>query len=95
MVTCDDSHGAAGVVRVHLVSRHLHATMRKYLVRQFGAQAPHALIYAVNSFLIVLLVAVTKLATRGVSSFKMILCGSFVAALGPFWICQWRARTGP
>lgn len=75
------------LVGVRLVFRHLDATMPKYLVRQFGPQAPYGLIYAINPLLIILLVPLIGLATRGVSSFKMILYGSFVAALSPFWIC--------
>lgn len=75
------------LVGVRLVFRHLDATMPKYLVRQFGPQAPYGLVYAINPFLIIILVPFVGLATRGVDSFRMILYGSFVAAASPFWIC--------
>ncbi len=75
------------LVGVRLVFRHLDATMPKYLVRQFGENAPYGLIYSINPFLIIILVPFVGLATRGVPSFSMILYGSFVAAASPFWIC--------
>jgi len=75
------------LVGVRLVFRHLDATMPKYLVREFGPTAPYGLIYAINPFLIIFLVPFIGLATRGVRSFDMILYGSFVAAVSPFWIC--------
>lgn len=75
------------LVAVRLVFRHLDATMPKYLVRQFGPNAPYGLIYSINPFLIIVLVPFVGLATRGISSFSMILYGSFIAAASPFWIC--------
>lgn len=75
------------LVGVRLVFRHLDATMPKYLIRQFGPDAPYGLIYAINPFLIIILVPFVGLATRGTDSFKMILYGSFIAAASPFWIC--------
>lgn len=75
------------LIGVRLVFRHLDATMPKYLTRQFGEDAPYGLIYSINPFLIIFLVPVIGLMTRGVDSFSMILYGSFVAAASPFWIC--------
>jgi proton-dependent oligopeptide transporter, POT family len=75
------------IVGVRLVFRHLDATLPKYLVRQFGPSAPFGAVYAINPFLVVWLVPLIGLFTRSVSSFAMILCGSFVSALSPFWVC--------
>lgn len=75
------------LVGVRMVFRHLDATMPKYLVRQFGPDAPFGLVYAINPFLIIFLVPTVGLLTRSVDSFSMILAGSFVAAASPFWIC--------
>lgn len=75
------------LVGVRLVFRHLDATMPKYLVRQFGPNAPFGLVYAINPFLIIFLVPIVGLVTRKVDSFSMIVSGSFVSALSPFWLC--------
>lgn len=75
------------LVGVRLVFRHLDATMPKYLVRQFGPSAPFGLVYAINPFLIIFLVPVIGLLTRKIDSFSMILAGSFVSAVSPFWLC--------
>lgn len=75
------------IVGVRLVFRHLDATMPKYLVRQFGPDAPFGLVYSVNPMLVIWLVPLVALLTRHVDSFNMILVGSFVSALSPFWIC--------
>lgn len=75
------------LVGVRLVFRHLDATMPKYLVRQFGPLAPFGLIYAINPFLIIFLVPVIGLLTRKIDSFPMIVAGSFVSAVSPFWLC--------
>ena len=75
------------LVGVRLVFRHIDATLPKYLTRQFGEGAPFGLIYAINPFLIIFLVPIVGLLTRHVDSFSMILSGSFVSAVSPFWIC--------
>lgn len=75
------------IVGVRLVFRHLDATMPKYLVRQFGADAPFGAVYSINPFLVIWLVPTIQLMTRYVDSYNMILWGSFVSALSPFWIC--------
>jgi proton-dependent oligopeptide transporter, POT family len=75
------------IVGVRLVFRHLDATMPKYLTRQFGPEAPFGLIYAINPFLVILLVPLIGLFTRKVDSYSMILWGSWLSALSPFWIC--------
>ncbi|CDF38774.1 unnamed protein product [Chondrus crispus] len=75
------------LVGVRLVFRHIDATMPKYMVRQFGPSAPFGLIYAINPFLIIFLVPIVGLVARKIDSFSMILAGSFVSAVSPFWLC--------
>lgn len=75
------------LIGVRLVFSHNSATMPKYLIRQFGRDAPFGLVYAINPFLIIFLVPLVGIFTKNVSSFPMILYGSFVAAASPFFIC--------
>lgn len=75
------------IVGVRLVFRHLDATLPKYLVRQFGPMAPFGEIYAINPFIVIWLVPVVGLMTRSMDSFTMILLGSLLSAVSPFWIC--------
>mmetsp|Transcript_7105 Transcript_7105/g.15176 ORF Transcript_7105/g.15176 Transcript_7105/m.15176 type:complete len:658 (+) Transcript_7105:78-2051(+) len=72
---------------VRLVFRHLDATMPKYLLREFGRGAPFGAVYAINPLLIIFLVPLVGLLTREVGSFDMIVFGSFISGLAPFWIC--------
>lgn len=74
------------IVGVRLVFRHLDCTMPKYLVRQFGPDAPFGLVYSINPFVVIWLVPLVALVTRHIDSFTMILVGSFISALSPFWI---------
>jgi proton-dependent oligopeptide transporter, POT family len=75
------------IVGVRLVFRHLDATMPKYLVRQFGPDAPFGMVYSINPMLVIWMVPLVALFTRSVDSYNMILAGSFISALSPFWIC--------
>uniref|UniRef100_A0A7S1THG9 Major facilitator superfamily (MFS) profile domain-containing protein n=1 Tax=Compsopogon caeruleus TaxID=31354 RepID=A0A7S1THG9_9RHOD len=75
------------LVGVRLVFRHMDATLPKYMTREFGEDAPFGLIYAINPFLIIFLVPVVGLMTKGVDSFSMILYGSFISGVSPFWVC--------
>eukprot|EP00180_Rhodochaete_pulchella_P001843 Plantae.Rhodophyta-Rhodochaete_pulchella.ctg2770.p1 GENE.Plantae.Rhodophyta-Rhodochaete_pulchella.ctg2770~~Plantae.Rhodophyta-Rhodochaete_pulchella.ctg2770.p1 ORF type:complete len:475 (-),score=49.35 Plantae.Rhodophyta-Rhodochaete_pulchella.ctg2770:60-1301(-) len=72
---------------VRLVFRHMDATLPKYMIREFGEDAPFGAFYAINPFLIIFLVPVVGLMTKGIRSFDMILYGSFVSGASPFWVC--------
>lgn len=74
------------IVLVRLVFRHLDATFPKYLLREFGPDAPYGLIYSINPAMIILLVPIVGAYTNGVHPFKMILQGSFVAASSVFFL---------
>jgi len=75
------------MVGVRLVFRHVDATMPKYLIREFGESAPFGLVYAINPFLIIFFVPILGLIIRDMASFDVILIGSYISALAPFWIC--------
>ncbi|KAA8498560.1 hypothetical protein FVE85_6145 [Porphyridium purpureum] len=75
------------MVGVRLVFRHVDATLPKYLTREFGPSAPFGLVYAINPFLIIFFVPVIGMMTREVDSYTMIVVGSYVSAIAPFWIC--------
>jgi len=72
---------------VRLVFRHMDATLPKYMTREFGKDAPFGLFYAINPFLIIFLVPIVGLVSKGIRSFDMILYGSFVSGASPFWVC--------
>lgn len=74
------------LVGVRLVFRHLDATMPKYMERTFGPSAPFGLVYSINPFLIIFLVPLVGLVTRHVDSYTMILFGSFISGVSPFWM---------
>lgn len=75
------------LVGTRLVFTHLSATLPKYLLRQFGENAPFGLMFAINPFLIIFLVPVVGLMTKHIASFPMILYGSIVASVSPLLIC--------
>ncbi|GAB0494900.1 hypothetical protein MMPV_006197 [Pyropia vietnamensis] len=74
------------LVGVRSVFRHLDATLPKYMVRVFGPTAPFGAVYAINPAIIILLVPLVGAASRPIASFPMILGGSALAAVSPFWL---------
>lgn len=74
------------LVGVRSVFRHLDATLPKYMVRVFGETAPFGAVYAINPAIIILLVPLVGAASRPIASFPMILVGSALAAVSPFWL---------
>eukprot|EP00170_Pyropia_yezoensis_P006824 contig_27817_g6846 len=74
------------LVGVRSVFRHLDATLPKYMVRVFGPTAPFGAVYAINPAIIILLVPLVGAASRPIASFPMILFGSALAAVSPFWL---------
>lgn len=75
------------LVAVRLVFGHNSATLPKYLIRQFGEDAPFGMVFAINPLLIIFLVPLTALVTKHMASFPMILYGSILAAASPLLIC--------
>ncbi|EME28432.1 uncharacterized protein Gasu_41220 [Galdieria sulphuraria] len=82
------------LVGVRLVFRHVDATLPKYMIREFGEDAPFGAFYAINPLLVIILVPLVGIWSKGVDSFPMILYGSFLSGgsvfilcVGPYYIC--------
>lgn len=75
------------IVGVKMLFYHLSFTFPKYGVRELGNGAPitHAS-SMLNSLLIVFLVPVCGVLTQRISAYRMIVAGSFVSALSPFFL---------
>ncbi len=72
------------LIGVRFIFRHLDATFPKYMIREFGEDAPYGTIIGINPFIIIFLVPLVSAFTKEVSAFKMILYGSFVSAISVF-----------
>eukprot|EP00871_Galdieria_phlegrea_P001643 jgi/Galph1/247/GphlegSOOS_G4942.1 len=82
------------LVGVRMVFRHVDATLPKYMIREFGQDAPFGAFYAINPLLVIILVPLVGIYSKGKESFPMILYGSlisgasvFMLCIGPFYIC--------
>ncbi|GJQ15327.1 hypothetical protein GpartN1_g7118.t1 [Galdieria partita] len=82
------------LVGVRLVFRHMDATLPKYMIRELGEDAPFGAFYAINPFLVIILVPLIGMLSKGMDSFPMILYGSFLSGgsvfilcIGPYYIC--------
>lgn len=75
------------LIGIKMVFAHVSATMPKYLIREFGDDAPFGLIFSINPLLIIFLVPTVGIFTKNIKSFPMILYGSFLAAASPLCIC--------
>ncbi|KAL7547047.1 hypothetical protein ACHAWF_010367 [Thalassiosira exigua] len=71
-------------LNVRMVFRHLDGTLPKYMVREFGEDAPKGRVYAVNPAMIVVLVPLVTAATTSVDPLVMIHRGTYVSALSVF-----------
>ena len=71
---------------VRLVYRHLDATFPKYMMREFGADAPYGKILSINPFIVIFLVPLLGAFTNHIPAFDMILAGSFVSAGSVFFM---------
>jgi len=75
------------LVGVRLVFRHVDATLPKYMIREFGNDAPFGAFYAINPSLVIILVPLVGAWSKGVDSFRMILFGSFLSGASVFLLC--------
>jgi hypothetical protein len=73
-------------LNVRMVFRHLDGTLPKYMIREFGADAPKGLVYSINPFLIIILVPIITAATTSVEPLVMIHYGTYVSAMSVFWL---------
>lgn len=76
-------------VNVRMVFRHLDATLPKYMVREFGENAPKGRIYAINPALIILLVPFITAVTTSVDPLVMIHRGTYISACSVFFLAIW------
>ncbi|KAA8499899.1 hypothetical protein FVE85_7484 [Porphyridium purpureum] len=72
---------------VGMVFRHLDGTMPKYMLREFGPNAPFGLVYSINPFIIIFAVPLVGMVSRRIRSYPMIVYGSFIAGVSPLWVC--------
>lgn len=75
------------LVGVRLVFRHVDATLPKYMIREFGEDAPFGAFYAINPLLVITLVPLIGMLSKQVDSFRMILYGSFLSGSSVFLLC--------
>eukprot|EP00804_Cyclotella_cryptica_P010567 CCRYP_019857-RA/>CCRYP_019857-RA protein AED:0.02 eAED:0.02 QI:251/1/1/1/1/1/3/41/664 len=73
-------------LNVRMVFRHLDGTLPKYMIREFGADAPKGLVYSINPFLIIILVPIITAATTAVHPLIMIHRGTYVSAMSVFFL---------
>ena len=73
-------------LNVRMIFRHLDATLPKYMVREFGEQVPKGSIYAINPFLIIILVPLISAATTNVDPLIMIHHGCYISAASVFFL---------
>ena len=76
-------------LNVRMVFRHLDGTLPKYMIREFGADTPKGKVYAINPFLIILLVPIITAATSSVNPLVMIHYGTYVSAFSVFFLAIW------
>lgn len=69
-----------------MIFRHLDGTLPKYMMREFGPDAPKGLVYAINPALIILLVPLVTAATTDVDPLVMIHYGTYVSAASVFFL---------
>ena len=76
-------------LNVRMVFRHLDGTLPKYMIREFGADTPKGKVYAINPFLIIILVPIITAATTSVDPLIMIHYGTYISALSVFFLAIW------
>ena len=74
------------LLNVRMIFRHMDGTLPKYMMREFGADAPKGLVYSINPFLIIILVPIITAATTTVEPLVMIKYGTYVSALSVFFL---------
>ena len=73
-------------LNVRMVFRHLDGTLPKYMVREFGQDAPKGRVYSINPALIIVLVPIITATTSAVDPLVMIHHGTYVSALSVFFL---------
>ena len=73
-------------LNVRMVFRHLDGTLPKYMVREFGPDAPKGRVYSINPALIIVLVPIITASTSAVDPLVMIHHGTYVSAVSVFFL---------
>lgn len=77
------------VVGVRLIFYHFHYTFPKYGIRELGEGAPIGRLFGVlNPVLIVILVPIIGALTQKFSAYRVVIFGSLIAALSPFFMAM-------
>jgi MFS family permease len=74
------------VVGVRLITYHMYSTYPAFGVRELGEKAPISSLWAINQFLIVILVPLVGAVTQKISAYRMVVVGSFIAAASVFFM---------
>eukprot|EP00392_Amoebophrya_sp_AT5.2_P004838 g4847.t1 len=75
------------LIGVRVIFRYLDALFPKYLIRELGPTALYGSVIALDPLLILFLVPTISLLTMNkISSLNMIIFGSFLSAVAPFWL---------
>jgi len=74
------------LVGVRLIYRHMDATFPKYMLREFGSNAPYGSILGINPFLIIFLVPLVGHTCAKVPAFRMIMIGSLISGFSPLFL---------
>jgi hypothetical protein len=69
---------------VRLVILHMYYTYPKFAIRELGEGAPFGHLWNVNPATIIFLVPLVGALTQKISAYKMVVCGSFIAACSVF-----------
>eukprot|EP00299_Pterocystis_sp_00344_P010506 c4705_g1_i1.p1 GENE.c4705_g1_i1~~c4705_g1_i1.p1 ORF type:complete len:499 (-),score=76.38 c4705_g1_i1:854-2350(-) len=72
------------LIGVKMVFRHLDATFPKWMTRSFGEDSPFGSIYAINPFLIIILVPIVSAYTKKINPLPVITVGAWISSLSLF-----------
>jgi len=78
---------------VRIIYRHLDATFPKYMVREFGSHALYGSIIAINPLCVCLVVPLLAPISMRVHPLRMILLGSSISAISPFFLAAGHTYT--
>jgi MFS family permease len=69
---------------LRLVMAHMYYTYPKFGIRELGPGAPIGRLWAVNQLLIIILVPIVGALSQKISAYRMVVCGTFIAATSLF-----------
>jgi len=81
------------LIGVKMVFRHLDATFPKWMTRSFGEATPFGSVYAINPFLIIILVPIVAAYTKHMDPLPVITVGAWISAVSLF-VLMWQTLYG-